>query len=1049
MFRRAHSNDIGQGGIMVREHCVADFAWVTASRKLVMVAVAALAGTAVESATAQEAAQTTEQAELTEVVVTGSRITRTDLSSDTPVVSLSSENLQNTSEVGIDQQLSKLPQFVPGANQFTSSTDIQATPTNSPGIATVNLRGLGSNRTLVLLDGRRTQPNNASLVVDLNTIPATAVESVEIITGGAAATYGADAVAGVVNFKLKKNYEGVTLDARSGQTSRGDGKQTQVSALLGSNFADQRGNAIIGLSYSKREEVFTRDRPFFAAAYSDPGTSGDNAFPVFGGFSGTPTQAAVDSVFTARGYAPGDVNRSSVLYFNTAATTAGATLFSVLPGVVSGSAAPGYTGALAPNYKLLNNGGLSSNTSDGFLSLPLTRYSMFAAGHYDVNDRATAYVQVNFDENETRTRSATRAAAINQWSVTIPYDAAHPVPAELATLLNSRTSPTAPWMLNKVLDYMGPRTLRTTTDTHEIVAGVRGDLSVKDWTYDVFVSRGSTNQQTQYTGFADLGAYQALINLPNYGANAIFNNGRTGLLAQCTSGLNPFVNTPVSQDCIDIIESQLKASTVLDQQQLELNIQGSLFELPTGDLRFAAGVGHRKNEFEYLPDRGLSTQNITSLTVGLFDTSATTGAISVKEAYAELLVPLLKDKFLVESLELNAGYRHSDYDTATGVVSTWKVTADWNINQWIRFRGGRQVANRAPNVAELFQPAVFQTAPWPDHDPCSNVTRAPYGNVASNPNRAQVQALCSALSGGFPIDNNYVGNQPNYFPIGRDLTEGNPDVESEDAKTWTIGVVLQSPFESEALRSLSVALDYYAITIDGAIAPATTQTVYQNCFNGVGTNPTYDPNNEYCRRIIRLPSNGFWVATRAQYQNLGMIETSGFDAQVDWSMDTPFIGDRAGTLLANINFNYLESYDVQNFAGGPVLEYAGTIGAPISSPPYGAQLRWKLYTTLAYSVGPASVSLGWQHLPEAKNVAHVTNPTATTLSSPSYDRFDLAARWSLNTAFEFRLGVDNVLDAEPNRVGIVPGVTTATGETDLGAYDVIGRRYYGAVTARF
>jgi iron complex outermembrane recepter protein len=170
---------------------------------------AALAAATIQPVFAQEAppseAAAEESEQLSEVLVTGSRISRRDYSSESPVVTVSTEALQNTSEVGIDQSLSKLPQFVPGANQFTSALDIQATPTNSPGISTVNLRGLGANRTLVLLDGRRTQPNNASLVVDLNTIPAAAIDSVEIITGGAGATYGADAVAGVVNFKLKKN----------------------------------------------------------------------------------------------------------------------------------------------------------------------------------------------------------------------------------------------------------------------------------------------------------------------------------------------------------------------------------------------------------------------------------------------------------------------------------------------------------------------------------------------------------------------------------------------------------------------------------------------------------------------------------------------------------------------------------------------------------------------------------------------------------------------------------------------------------------------------
>jgi iron complex outermembrane receptor protein len=1015
------------------------------------VAAVAVASAMVVPVFAQETAQSEPETELVEVTVTGSRIARSDYDSDSPVVTMSADALQNSSEISIDQQLTRLPQFVPGANQFTSSTDIQATPTNSPGIATANLRGLGSNRTLVLLDGRRTQPNNASLVVDLNTIPAAAIDSVEIITGGAGATYGADAVAGVVNFKLKQNFQGVALDAQLGQTGEGDGTQTQVSALLGSNLADDRGNAMIGLAWSKRDEIFARDRPFFSAAYTDPGAPGLANFPSFGGFAGTPAQAAVDDVFGAKGFPDGDVRVTTtpVYYFNPGATTADATLFSVARGAVSGSSAPGYTGGFAPDHKLLGNGTLSSNAPNGFLSLPLTRYSMFAHGRYELNDHASFYLQANFDQNQTRTQAGFGASAVNQWSVTVPVDAAHAVPDDLAQLLASRgANAMAPWTLNKVLDYLGPLSLRTTTETHEIVAGIKGDVGVKDWTYDFFTARGSTNQLTDYRGFADLAAYQALVNLPNYGANSDFNNGRTGLLAHCTSGLNPFVTAPVSQDCMDIIQSQIKTSTLLEQTQVEVNLQGAAFDLPAGELRFAVGADYRENEFEYLPDRGISTQNIASLTIGLFDTSRTQGSISVKEGFFEVLAPLLKDKFLAKSLDLNAGYRYSEYDTATGGVSTWKATADWALNDWLRFRGGRQVANRAPNVAELFQPAVFSTVPWPDHDPCSTLTRAPYGNVPGNPDRAQVQALCTALAEGFPITDTYVGNQPTYFAFGRDLTQGNADVESESAKTWTFGAVLRSPFETEALSRLTLAVDYYHVSIEDAIAPATTQSVYQICFNGIGTNPTYDPGNEFCQKIIRTPVNGFWIATTAQFQNLGLIETAGFDVQLDWSMDVPFFG-RSGTLFTNINYNYLDSYEVQNFEGGPVLDYRGTIGSPITAPPYGAQFGWKLYTTLGYNLGPATVSLGWRHLPGAEHFAHVTSATATQLSTPSYDQVDLAARWSVTDNLAVRLGVDNLFDEDPLAVGIIPGVTTAAGLTDLGAYDLSGRRFYMAVSAKF
>ncbi len=984
-----------------------------------------------------------------EVVITGSRIQRRDYSSESPIVTVTDAALENTGDVGLDQSLNELPQFSGGANQITSATDIQLTPTSSPGIATVNLRGLGSNRTLVLLDGRRTQPANASMVVDLNTIPVAALDGVEIITGGAAATYGADAVAGVVNFRLSNSFQGVELNGHYGQSFRSDAQQYKVTALLGGNFGDGQGNAMLGLTWQKRESVYLRDRPFFEAAFSDPNTPGRNVWPNFGGYfpTGT-TQAAYDAIFVPKGYSAGDVRSGTQLFFNTASTVGGATLFSVSPGIVSAASAPGFQGPLYPDNKLLANGTLSPNSFAGYLSSPLDRYSLFTKGHYDLSDNATLYLQGSFDQNETTTEIIGYSPAFNQWSVNIPRDAAHPIPAELATILDSRPNPSAAWTLYKQLDYLGPRQITTNTHTYEVLAGVRGDIGLRDWTYDLSGSHGRTDASTDYRGFADLARYQDLIGRANYGAGADFNNGRTGMLAHCTSGLNPFLNTAVSQDCIDIISAPVNTTTDLTQDQMELNVQGSAMKVPAGDLRFAVGASYRKNNFDYRPDPGFSTTNTTSLTIGLFDTSPTSGSTNVKEIYGELLIPVLADKPFVKALTINAGVRYSEYDTAGG-VTTWKINGDWTGNSWVRFRGGYQRANRAPNVAELFQPAVFVTVAWPDHDPCSNLTQATYGNVASNPNRASVQALCTALAGGFVIGDSYVGNVPTYFPLGRDLQKGNPDLSSEKANTWTIGTVLSSPFTEGLFERLRLSLDYYNIEVQGAIAPASTQVVYQECFNALGNNPNYDPNNDYCRRISRSSVNGFWISTTASFENLGMIATAGLDAQLDWSIPAPGFGDR-GAVFTNILFNWLDKYEVQNNPGGPVFDYAGSVGSTIFVPPYGPQHQWRLNSTLGYDFGPGSVSLNWRHLPSAHHVARATNPSARQEDIGSYDIFDLSASYRINQMLEVRGGVENLFDREPNIFGRIPGVTNAIGDPEPGGtFDVIGRRFYLGVKADF
>lgn len=1053
-------------------------------------------------------------AELAEVVVTGSRIVRRDFNSDSPIVTLDVDALQSTSEVGVEQTLNRLPQFVPGQNQFSDAGSITVTPRASPGIATANLRGLGSNRTLVLLDGRRTQPANAAMIVDLNTIPSAAIETVEVITGGAGSTYGADAVAGVVNFRLKRNFRGASLDAQTGSTERGDGEQTSISALLGADFADGRGNAMVGLSYARRDEIIREDVPFFEQALSDPYLAAAQFlnFPGFvGGIpgnitgspaGGAPSQGAVNTWLASMGLPANDILNTSAIYFNRAATTDAATLFALTQGRVSGTLSPGYQGGLLPDAKYVisnaNTGArtLTTNNTGGTLQVPLTRYSLFTNMHLDLGENVEAYIQARFDENEVSTRFGDYVPAGNQWAVTIPYGSgihapslntdgttnaaylaggafgldcptqggctnsqAFPVPPQFAALLDSRAAQNANWTLNYNLTYLPKRGLDTTNQTYELLAGIRGRLGVKDWTYDLFASRGNTTVATEYRGFVDAASYQALIALPNYGRGQDFNNGRLGVLAHCTSGLNPFLDTAVSQDCIDIIDSNAQLTSKLEQEQVEFNVQGGLFDVPAGNVRFAAGLDTRRSTYQYLPDQGMKTTNITSVVAGQFDTTETRGRITVKEIYGELLLPVLRDVPLVDNLELNAGYRYSDYNTAAGNDSTWKLTANWDINPYVKVRGGHQVANRAPNIAELFSPAVFEVVAWTDHDPCSNLTRASYGNVAANPDRALVNALCSQLPGvngqpnkfaGFGPD--YVGQNAVYFPLGRDLTTGNPDLKSEEAKTWTAGVVLRAPFQSEALRGITLSADWYSIDITDAISTATTSYVYQECFNAFGTNPDYDPGNSFCQRIIRDGLNGNWLATTASFVNLSSVKTSGVDSTLDYRVNTPFFGGTTGALSLNINASWLLDYDVQVASSLPSFSFRDTIG----DARYGAQYKFKSVTNLGYALGPASMTLSWRYLPRVRHSSLATNPASTTMSTGSYSLFGLWGRWSINDGWSVRGGVDNLLDRNPPRVGAnwVPtatgsGVTSAAGTTDTSNYDIAGRRYYVGVTAKF
>jgi len=257
---------------------------------------------------AQEAPAKESAGQLEEVVITGSRIKRRDYEASSPILTVDDSLLKNSSTAAIETNLTKLPQFHP-VQTPTMAGDIQPTATNTPGAATISLRGLGANRNLVLIDGRRATPGNASQVVDINTIPSMAIERVETITGGASATYGADAVGGVVNFIMRKKFQGFQLDAQTGQSERGDGIEYQVGGIMGANLADDKGNVMLAFATNRRQSAKRIDRPWFTAQMRDPTIGGDEFFPTFSGFDplfgNAPSQAAYDAIFSAA--APGAV----------------------------------------------------------------------------------------------------------------------------------------------------------------------------------------------------------------------------------------------------------------------------------------------------------------------------------------------------------------------------------------------------------------------------------------------------------------------------------------------------------------------------------------------------------------------------------------------------------------------------------------------------------------------------------------------------------------------------------------------------------------------
>jgi len=982
--------------------------------------------------------------QLAEVTVTGSRIVRRDFESPSPIVTVGGEIFEQTASSAVESALNQLPQFVPSQTMF-SAGDVQPSAFNNPGIVTLNLRGLGPNRNLVLIDGRRPQPANAQLVVDINSIPSAAIESVEIISGGASATYGADAMAGVTNFKMKKNFQGLSLNVQTSQTEEGGGEETSVSALVGGNFGDGRGNAMLGISYTERHELMASERQFYTDAWHNVNTTGGEALPFSqigfpaapGNVPNAPSAAAFASIFGAGRNYVGEstyVNPDGTLFLNTLAN----------PGI-------GYTGPINDEFKRLGSGtttpgAIAANNLNQAITTPLDRYSVFGNAHFDISDNASVFLQANMSSMKVDT-VLTYAPATSQWNATIPVDG-RALPPQLATLLASRPNPTASYSLSRTLDFAGPRTTSNSTDTFQVMAGVEGDLFNTDWNYEAYFSHGKTALLTEMNGFPGLQNYRAIVQAPNFGANyGLPPNPQPGrnigpplfFELKCDTGLPIYSYFEPSQNCVDSIQSNMKHLTEIKQNIAEVNVTGDLFDLPAGTIGSAFGASWREDSYRWRPDDQL-IRSSTNYPIGLFPTSKTQGKTDVMELYGEFLVPLLHDLPGAQQLNLELGGRWSDYNTA-GAIWTYKGLIDWTVVDAVRIRGGYQLANRAPNVAELFTGQTTSVVGFPGADPCMANTTNRWGNTPLNTtNRAQVIALCSQLINnslgttnaspwhtGANFPNNIVGPFPFNFPLELANITGNAELRNEEAETWTAGVVFKSPF-SGIMENASLAIDWYQITIKDAIAPTNAFSVYAKCLNQDGSNPTYEF-NEFCELITR-DQDGYRATVNTPYFNLGGLETAGIDVQFNWSFP---VGD--GRFNVNAVVNFLDYYRDQVSPTDAFIESGGTLRS-------GGQYDYRTFTTVSYTSGRWSAGLRHRFLPSIESVDYATNPNTTVQGADSYSIFDGFGSFTINDKLSLRGGIDNLLDTDPEIVGINPGVTEAAGSTLPAFYDVLGRRYY-------
>jgi outer membrane receptor protein involved in Fe transport len=1017
-----------------------------ANRTIARAVRTALVSAGAMSAAMQAAPSAAQTEQLSEITVTGSRIVRRDFVSNSPITTFPAEQVVRNADVTIDTFLNTLPKVAPAGT----------TTSNNPGNggqSNVDL-GLGANRNLVLLDGRRAMPSASDLSIDINTIPQAMIESIEIVTGGASAVYGADAVTGAVNFKLKNDFEGVDIRASwSNSTEEWDAQEYVISGVMGGNFADGRGNAIVGFDYAEREGMIKSQRPFAANATSTTSYLPEaNYIPSTNG----PTQAAVDALFAGYdpAYVAGDA-RTTTLGFNLDGTLYSRGVFNSPLDVVNFRYP---VDCLVVNCNFYPDFHSYNFDSVNIMVLPLERRSFMGKFNYEFEGGVEVFSRLGWTEYDSTqalaptpfptvtTRAPGFANSIQATSIYVEPGASiannlvvpvtNPwIPADFMTLLNSRTGnnaslvgsgATEPFLMRQRTVDAGLRTSDYSNTVVQYMFGAKGPIGEK-WGWEVSYSEGFTEIDQKQGGNLDTNRVYELINAADGGVS------RCG-----PDGFNIFGRNPLSPECVAYLTVASTLTRDFKQQIGEVIFTGDLAELPAGPLSVALGAQGRW--FKYELDPGPSGGPIS----GFNAQTPSKGENSFEDLFFEALIPIVKDRPGVQSLELNLGYRNStaefkdqinDVKSPSDSSDAYFVSANWEVNDNWRFRGGYQRAVRAPNFGELFDgggsaPQYF--------DPCSVTTNARTGSDA-----AAIRQLC--LDNGVSAANIdiYVQTPGNQITI---TTAGNTNLGPEKADTYSVGVVFSSPWGGR-LENLQASLDYSKIKLKDTIITPAPNVFVAACYNYYGTNPTFDVSDPNCQAIIRFGGDIIGLSNPVSGDgtypgiNGGEITGEALDLQVNWGMPLGK-GDIRSTLLWTHNL----SAKTQEAPGFPHLDYQGSVtffGAGLGS----SVPDNKIMLSNVYTIGDWAFDARTRYIASMKNRAAVIFPGETFDGVNSVTYFDLGISWRtefLGGETQLRLGVNNVFDKQPPEYS--PNVQSGT-ESSL--YDLVGRRMFAQAIVKF
>jgi outer membrane receptor protein involved in Fe transport len=937
------------------------------------------------NALAQEAAPQ----KIESVQVTGTRITAPGTTSTSPISSVTAEEIKASQPIAVEEFIKGLSVAVPSIGQGTNN--------GSAGAATIDLRGLGPNRTLVLINGRRMVPFNLDGTVDTNSIPIALLSRVDLLTGGASVAYGADAVAGVVNFNLKKNFTGFdATTSYGGTTSDRDGKKKRTDITMGANLDDGRGNVVLSIGKTTADPVRQGARPYgITSLSSTTGKASGSNTTIPGGFA----------------VGKGDTG-TDTLSGNWQIDPASGKLVSPL---------------VPYNTNPLN-----------YYATGLDRTQATSLANYKINDHAEAYAEVFYTKSKVSSTLAESGTFGNVFQVPIgnPYipEPARKQICERRGILSANCvagNPTlVPMTVNRRIVEMGPRLNDFSNSTLQYTLGMRGDAFL-DWTYDASWTRG-TADQTQVRG----------------------NWGSLSKVSQALNSLNSTSCVNQSNGCVPL--NVFGGAGSITPAMIGFINEGAILlqsvQQDVGSISFAGDLGNKLvspwagqpinvaiTGEERKVVAGTQSDAASQIQGEVLGTGAPTpdrsGHFRLRELAIESQIPLVKDKPFMRALNADLGYRETEFKSGESPslkYSSWKIGGEWEPVRTLRFRGMVQKATRAPNVNELFAPVITGL---------SNVAVDPCQGNKINKAQANTAGTLSNLCRQTGVPVSEIGSlpQPSSGQINQ-LAGGNPDLGPEEAKTKTLGFVW------EPAPKLSISLDYYKITIADAISRPSTADVLVDCFNN---NPSF-AFNATCAMVGRNPANGTFngVDSKGVFtprSNQGRQQTSGFDLNVAYKLQAKQLNldPKYGNFDLGFAYTQVQSF---LFQASPISVnrdclgfYSVACGDVANSPVY----KRKFSQHTSWNVGDFTVGYNWRYVSAAdiEPAALAITPFLPEFSHISaYNYVDMSGVYNFSKNLRFNVSINNVANKKPPIVGGTIATTSMdSGNTFPQSYDAIGR----------